>query len=157
MKAWNRDKNSQLHGRLMNLNQKGITLLYNSVENLWCLLLWWVMSWSCSCEVCRNLDARDVIICSRRNSEFVQLECAEFGKSHVCITAVTGIAASFKCLISCFASAAMQEDFKNSYSRIILESNKIYYFHFKLSKFFLILFLRKNVIVIMLTIICFII
>jgi len=53
--------------------------------------------------MCRNMDVRDVIICSRRNSELLQLECAEFGRFHVCITAVLGICASFKCLISCFA------------------------------------------------------
>lgn len=67
-----------------------------------------------------NLDVRDVIISSRKNSEFVHLECAEFGKFHICIIAVKGISASFECHISCFASAAIQDILAKTFKILIV-------------------------------------
>lgn len=77
--------------------------------------------WNQPCKVCGNLDVRDIIISSRKNSEFVQLECAEFGKSHICIMAVKGISASFECHISCFASAAAQDIVVKTSTILIVE------------------------------------
>lgn len=86
-----------------------------------CLLPWWVMSWNHSCKICRHLGVRDVSNCSRRNPEFVWLECAEFGKFHICVTTVIGISASWKCLMSCFASAAIYDIMMKTSKILIVE------------------------------------
>lgn len=115
--------------------------------------------WNHPCKVCGNLDVRDAIISSRKNSEFFQLECAEFGefhihhssKRHLCLFWMSHF---LICLCCCTRHSG--ENLQNSYCRIILEWKEFSsFFHFKLSKFFLILFLRNYVIIII--IICFII
>lgn len=77
--------------------------------------------WNYPCRVCGNLDVRDTIISSRKNSEFVQLECAEFGKFHICILAVKGTSTSFECHISYFACAAVQDILVKTFKILILE------------------------------------
>lgn len=77
--------------------------------------------WNHPCKVCGNLDVRDAIISSRKNSEFFQLECAEFGEFHICIIAVKGISASFECHISWFASAAIQDILVKTFKILIVE------------------------------------
>lgn len=77
--------------------------------------------WNHPCKVCGNLDVRDAIISSRKNSEFFQLECAEFGEFHICIIAVKGISASFECHISWFASAAVQDILVKTFKILIVE------------------------------------
>lgn len=79
MKPWSRDKNSQSRGRCKNLNWKSFLMSQCRIYGVFSC-----GEWNHPCKVCGNLDVRDVIISSRKSSEFVQLECAEFGKFQIC-------------------------------------------------------------------------